>query len=626
MRRPALRRSRPSRRALAALLRGGRPPEPPADLAARIKAEIPEDLAAGAGDEELPRPSPARRRPWLLAASLAAALGGGVVAYRTLHPGSVAAPAAREGRLVQKVNAPAAAAAGAGNEEPAALPPAGGVVGKAQAIAGGAEPAAVEKRRADRGGGAATGVGADEAGGRAPAPAAAPRRQGLAAGYEAGEAPAAAVAEAKGEEGSVADLGAPAGTVHPPIAQGASATPEPPSMAERETAPQSSGEAFAAPAAAPATAAASREAPVGRVAARADERLEEARKLVATPDAASRPQPPAAGVAAEPSARLRVALSGATGGSGTSFVDAAGDPRSTFGLDVGTGSYDEVRRFLAAGRLPPPEAVRVEELVNAFDYGDPRPAAGEDFALAAEGAPTPFAGGERARLLRFALRGRAAAPGPSGAPTSGAGQLAAPPVAAPPVAAPPVGAAPVAAAPAGTPQIIAVQARVEVDFDPAVVARWRLLGYTDRGLAGEPSGAPGGGGLGAGELRAGQRVTALYEVELQPAPAAGRPVATLRLRYRPAAGGEAREVARTLRTGDLARRWEAASPALRLASLAAALGEVLRGAPGARGADAGEIYRRARRLAAQRPGDGRAAELAALAGKAAQLLGAGGGP
>jgi len=50
------------------------------------------------------------------------------------------------------------------------------------------------------------------------------------------------------------------------------------------------------------------------------------------------------------------------------------EPVSTFSVDVDTASYANVRRFLTDGRRPPADAVRVEELVNYFDYGYPRPA------------------------------------------------------------------------------------------------------------------------------------------------------------------------------------------------------------------------------------------------------------
>ncbi|MEO8276555.1 MAG: von Willebrand factor type A domain-containing protein [Thermoanaerobaculia bacterium] len=87
------------------------------------------------------------------------------------------------------------------------------------------------------------------------------------------------------------------------------------------------------------------------------------------------------------------------------FVDAREDQLSTFALDVDTGSYTLTRGYLDRGTLPPPEAVRVEEFVNAQVYDDAAPRRG-DFALFAEGAPAPFYGGENTRLLRFAVKAR----------------------------------------------------------------------------------------------------------------------------------------------------------------------------------------------------------------------------
>ena len=48
------------------------------------------------------------------------------------------------------------------------------------------------------------------------------------------------------------------------------------------------------------------------------------------------------------------------------FRDSVEHPLSTFGADVDTASYTNVRRFLSLGRLPPTDAVRVEEMVNYF--------------------------------------------------------------------------------------------------------------------------------------------------------------------------------------------------------------------------------------------------------------------
>lgn len=49
------------------------------------------------------------------------------------------------------------------------------------------------------------------------------------------------------------------------------------------------------------------------------------------------------------------------------FIAVADDARSTFSIDVDTASYSNSRRFIREGRLPPPDAVRIEELVNYFD-------------------------------------------------------------------------------------------------------------------------------------------------------------------------------------------------------------------------------------------------------------------
>ncbi|MEI6860959.1 MAG: VWA domain-containing protein [Verrucomicrobiota bacterium] len=50
------------------------------------------------------------------------------------------------------------------------------------------------------------------------------------------------------------------------------------------------------------------------------------------------------------------------------FTDPVQSPLSTFSIDVDTASYANLRSFLTGGRLPPPDAVRIEELVNYFPY------------------------------------------------------------------------------------------------------------------------------------------------------------------------------------------------------------------------------------------------------------------
>ena len=79
-------------------------------------------------------------------------------------------------------------------------------------------------------------------------------------------------------------------------------------------------------------------------------------------------------------------------------------PVSTFSIDVDTGAYANVRRFLNAGQLPPEDAVRVEEMLNYFDYSDPAPTTrSTPFRVSTELARTPWNPGSM--LLRVGIKG-----------------------------------------------------------------------------------------------------------------------------------------------------------------------------------------------------------------------------
>lgn len=79
-------------------------------------------------------------------------------------------------------------------------------------------------------------------------------------------------------------------------------------------------------------------------------------------------------------------------------------PVSTFSIDVDTAAYANVRRFLQDGERPPRDAVRVEELVNYFDYGYPRPASrAEPFATYVAVAPSPWS--RERQLVHIGLQG-----------------------------------------------------------------------------------------------------------------------------------------------------------------------------------------------------------------------------
>jgi Ca-activated chloride channel family protein len=86
------------------------------------------------------------------------------------------------------------------------------------------------------------------------------------------------------------------------------------------------------------------------------------------------------------------------------FLSPLSDPLSTFSIDVDTASYANVRRFLNSGSLPPPAAVRIEELVNYFTYSYPQPTGREPFSVSMEAAECPWNAGHL--LLRIGLKGK----------------------------------------------------------------------------------------------------------------------------------------------------------------------------------------------------------------------------
>ena len=77
-------------------------------------------------------------------------------------------------------------------------------------------------------------------------------------------------------------------------------------------------------------------------------------------------------------------------------------PVSTFSVDVDTGSYANVRRFLNQGSLPPEGAVRLEEMVNYFPYHYALPTDGSPFGVTTEVAATPW--NPHTQLLRIGIK------------------------------------------------------------------------------------------------------------------------------------------------------------------------------------------------------------------------------
>jgi Ca-activated chloride channel family protein len=79
-------------------------------------------------------------------------------------------------------------------------------------------------------------------------------------------------------------------------------------------------------------------------------------------------------------------------------------PLSTFAIDVDTASYANVRRFLQNGQLPPPQAVRIEELLNYFQFNYQPPADQHPFAVHLESAECPW--NREHLVIRVGLKGK----------------------------------------------------------------------------------------------------------------------------------------------------------------------------------------------------------------------------
>lgn len=79
-------------------------------------------------------------------------------------------------------------------------------------------------------------------------------------------------------------------------------------------------------------------------------------------------------------------------------------PLSTFGLDVDTASYSNMRRFIDQGVRPPQDAIRTEELINYFSYQYPGPSKQELIAVNAELSECPWQKGHQ--LLRLGLKAK----------------------------------------------------------------------------------------------------------------------------------------------------------------------------------------------------------------------------
>jgi Ca-activated chloride channel homolog len=86
------------------------------------------------------------------------------------------------------------------------------------------------------------------------------------------------------------------------------------------------------------------------------------------------------------------------------FKNVKNNPLSTFSIDVDNASYSNIRRFINNGTLPPPEAVRIEEMINYFKYDYPEPNSVHPFSVYSELSGCPW--NNKHQLLMVGLKGK----------------------------------------------------------------------------------------------------------------------------------------------------------------------------------------------------------------------------
>ena len=220
------------------------------------------------------------------------------------------------------------------------------------------------------------------------------------------------------------------------------------------------------------------------------------------------------------------------------FVPTASNRVSTFPLRVGGGSYHQLQRQIESGIRPARDTVRIDELINHFKYDYPAPQEGEAFAIAIEASTCPWQ--TEHQLIRVGVKAKEQ---------------------------PPEG-------------VIATDAAVEVRFDPARVAAYRLIGYERHTASGQNRNREQSAGR---EIPAGYTATALYQVvpvERTPAASAESPVYTLvdvRLSYRATTGSSRQAVVASF--DGAGHDFEQASRDFRFAAAVAQFGMILRDSP-----------------------------------------------
>ena len=260
------------------------------------------------------------------------------------------------------------------------------------------------------------------------------------------------------------------------------------------------------------------------------------------------------------------------------------------GAPLATTGYENVRRLLTSNQLPPKGAVRIEEMVNHFPYRYAGPAANarDPLAVHLEVASAPWK--SEHRLVRIGLKGREISPGERSA---------------------------------GADDRIAKGVKIAVEFNPAHVAAYRFIGYENKPWQ-KPNSRPDR--MDAGSFRAGQAVTALYEIipAQTPSPAISGDslpeILTVKVNYQNS-DGESCAVAPRPLTDD-GRSFETASSDFKFAAAVASFAMLLCDSPERGDASLAQVARWAQAGRGDDPAGDRAG-FSELVRKAESLLAAG---
>ena len=164
-------------------------------------------------------------------------------------------------------------------------------------------------------------------------------------------------------------------------------------------------------------------------------------------------------------------------------------------------------------------------------------------------------------------------------------------------------------------QTIAMDAKVQVDFNPDVVSRYRLVGFENRAIADDQF---RDNSVDAGEIGAGHSVTALYEVKLYPE-AYGN-IATVYLRWQDPDTRQVVELSKDFNAGDLERRFESANPYFQRSVIVAEYAEILKKSYWAEDSSLSDVYREAIRVSDYFPRDEQMSEFMELIRRAGNWM------